>query len=256
MTPSGAQIPLAQLAKINIHKGPGSIKSENSRKTAWVYVDLKTSDIGGWIQQAKQQVSQNVKLPAGYNIVWSGQYEYMVTAAKRLKVVVPLTLVLVVLLLYMSTRSWFNTIVILLAVPFSLVGAVWILYLLNYNISLAVIIGMIALAGVDAETGQVMLLYLENSFDRFKAMGKMNNFQDLWNAVYEGAVMRIRPKFMTVATDFIGLLPLMWAVGTGADTMRRLAAPMVGGILTSFIMELLIYPIVFLIAKNFTLKFK
>lgn len=249
-TPAGAQVPLAQLADIDIHAGPGEIKSENARKTAWVYVDLKTSDIGGWIAQAREKIDRNITLPAGYNLVWSGQYQYMEAAARRLRIVVPLTLVLVILLLYMSTRSWFSTSVILLAVPFSLVGAVWILYLLDYNLSLAVIIGMIALAGVDAETGQVMLLYLENSYERFRAQGRMNTRRDLWLAVHEGAVMRIRPKFMTVATDFIGLLPLMWAVGTGSDTMRCLAAPMIGGILTSFLLELLIYPVIFYMAKS------
>ncbi len=249
-TPAGAQVPLAQLADIQVVRGPDMIRTENARKSAWIYVDLATSDIGGWIAHAKQAVAQSVRLPAGYSLVWSGQYEYMQEAAARLKVVVPITLVLIVLLLYMSTRSWFQTCVVLLAVPFSLVGAVWILYLLDYNLSLAVYIGMIALAGVDAETGQVMLLYLDSSYDRFKAEGRMRNSSDLWHAIHDGAVMRIRPKFMTVATDFIGLLPLMWAVGTGADTMRRLAAPMIGGMITSFILELLIYPVIYMMAKR------
>jgi len=249
-TPSGAQVPLAQLADIQIVGGPDMIRTENARRSAWIYVDLKTSDIGGWINHARQAVDETVKLPAGYSVVWSGQYEYMQAAARRLKLVIPITLALIILLLYFSTRSWFQTCVVLLAVPFSLVGAVWILYFLDYNLSLAVYIGMIALAGVDAETGQVMLLYLDNSYDRFKAEGRMRSRQDLWNAIHEGAVMRIRPKFMTVATDFIGLLPLLWVAGTGADTMRRLAAPMIGGILTSFILELLIYPVIYLMAKR------
>ncbi len=252
-TPSGTQVPLAQLASIEIVRGPDMIRTENARKSAWIYVDLKTTDIGGWINHAKQAVDQSVKLPAGYSIVWSGQYEYMQAAARRLKVVIPVTFVLIVLLLYMSTRSWFQTSVVLLAVPFSLVGAVWILYFLDYNLSLAVYIGMIALAGVDAETGQVMLLYLDTSYDHFKREGRLRNPGDLWAAIHDGAVMRIRPKFMTVATDFIGLLPLLWAMGTGADTMRRLAAPMIGGMITSFIMELLIYPVIYLQAKRFEL---
>lgn len=253
-TPFGAQVPLAQVARIGVAAGPDMIRSENSRKTVWIYVDLNTSDIGGWIAEARRRVAEHVPLPSGYNLAWSGQYEYMQAAAARLRVVIPLTGVIIVLLLYINMRSWFQTCVVLLAVPFSLVGAVWLLYLLDYNLSLAVYIGMIALAGVDAETGQVMLLYLHNSFDRFQSEGRMNNKQDLLTAIHDGAVMRIRPKMMTVATDFIGLLPLMWAAGAGADTMRRMAAPLIGGMITSFIMELLVYPVIFLIAQRMRLR--
>jgi Cu(I)/Ag(I) efflux system membrane protein CusA/SilA len=253
-TPLGAQVPLAQLATLSVHKGPPMIKSENARKTAWIYVDLTTADVGGWVDHAKRIVAERVTLPAGYNIVWSGQYEYMEATAKRLRILIPLTAVLVILLLYIHSRSWFRTCVVLLAVPFSLVGAIWILYFLDYNLSLAVYIGMIALAGLDAETGMVMLLYLENSYDRFKAEDRMRNGDDLWHAIHDGAVMRIRPKTMTVATTFIGLLPLLWAAGTGADTMRRLAAPMIGGLATSFVMELLVYPVIFLVAKRFEFR--
>jgi len=253
-TPAGAQVPLTQLAEVRIVEGPPMIRSENSRKTAWIFVDLTTTDVVGWIDRAKALLAERVEIPAGYNLVWSGQYEYIQEATSRLKFIIPLTAVVIVLLLYLHSRSWFRTVVVLLAVPFSLVGAVWILWLLDYHLSLAVFIGMIALAGLDAETGMVMLLYLDNSYERFKAAGRMNSIGELWDAIHDGAVMRIRPKTMTVATTFIGLVPLLWAEGTGADTMRRLAAPMIGGLTTSFIMELLIYPVIFMVAKQFELR--
>lgn len=249
-TPAGDQIPLEQLADIRITGGAAMIRSESARKTAWIYVDLTTSDVMGWIDQAKELLDRRVSIPPGYNLVWSGQYEYVAAATARLKILVPLTLVFVILLLYIHSRSWFRTCVVLLAVPFSLVGAIWLLYLLDYNLSLAVIIGMIALAGLDAETGMVMLLYLDNSYEKLKAQGRMRSRQDLWRAVHDGAVMRVRPKTMLVCTTFIGLLPLMWADGAGADTMRRMAAPMIGGLATTFVMELLVYPVIFYFGKR------
>ncbi|RMF73516.1 MAG: efflux RND transporter permease subunit, partial [Planctomycetota bacterium] len=253
-TPGGAQVPLAQLAEISIHKGPPGIKSENARKTAWIYVDLTTSDVGGWVERAKQRVAQTVRVPPGYNLVWSGQYEYIQAANRRLMVAVPAVFVLIVLLLYASHGSWFDTCVVLLAVPFSLIGAIWFLYFAGYNMSLAVWVGLIALAGLDAETGMVMLLYLHNSYDRFKAEGRMRNLSDLKAAIHEGAVLRIRPKTMTVMTMLFGLLPIMIGTQTGSDVMKRLAAPMFGGLLTSFVMELLIYPVIFLVAKQWELR--
>jgi Cu(I)/Ag(I) efflux system membrane protein CusA/SilA len=252
-TPDGAQVPLAQLADIQIHKGPPSVKSENARKTAWIYVDLTTSDVGGWVERAKQVVADKVPLPSGYSTVWSGQYEYIQAANQRLMIAVPAVFVLIVLLLYLSHGSWFDTCVVLLAVPFSLIGAIWFLYFAGYNMSLAVWVGLIALAGLDAETGMVMLLYLHNSYDRFKAEGRMNNLADLRAAIHEGAVLRIRPKTMTVMTMMLGLLPIIIGTQTGSDVMKRLAAPMFGGLLTSFVMELLIYPVIFLVAKQFEL---
>ena len=252
-TPSGAQVPIGQLAEIKIHKGPPMIKSENARLTSWVFVDIAGLDVGTYVANAQKAVADMVDLPAGYSIVWSGQFEYMQAARKRLMVVVPLAGVLILLLLYMATKSWLRVIIVLLAVPFSLVGATWMLYLLDYNLSLAVWVGVIALAGLDAETGLVMLLYLDNSFDRFVAEGRMSNTTDLWHAIHDGAVQRIRPKTMTVMTTFIGLFPLLWASGAGADTMRRLAAPMIGGLATSFVAELLLYPVLFYLAKRFTL---
>jgi Cu(I)/Ag(I) efflux system membrane protein CusA/SilA len=187
-------------------------------------------------------------------LVWSGQFEQIQEANQRLKWAIPLTLIIIVMLLYAATASWFRVCVVLLAVPFSLVGAVWLLWLLGYHLSLAVWVGMIALAGLDAETGLVMLLYLDNSYEKFKADGRMRNSDDLRQAVHDGAVKRIRPKTMTVAAAFIGLVPLLWASGTGADVMRRLAAPMLGGLFTSFLMELLIYPIIFFVAKGFLMQ--
>ncbi len=248
-TPSGAQVPLAQLADIAISKGPPMVKSENARLTSWVYVDIAEIDVGTYVDRAKEVVAREVPLPPGVTVKWSGQYEYMQAAAARLKIAIPLALVGIVLLLYLSTRSWLRVAIILLAVPFSLVGAIWFLWWMDYEMSLAVWVGLIALAGLDAETGAVMLLYLDTSYERFKAEGRLNSREDLWTAVHDGAVKRIRPKTMTVASTFVGLLPLLWADGAGADTMRRLAVPMIGGLGTSFLLELLIYPVVYYLAR-------
>jgi len=253
-TPGGAQIPIGQLADIRVHKGPPMIKSENARLTSWVFVDIAGIDVGTYVKNAQRAVAEQVTLPPGYSIVWSGQYEYMQAARARLMVIVPLAGVVILLLLYGATRSWLRVAILVLSLPFSLVGAVWLLFLLDYNLSLAVWVGVIALAGLAVETGLVMLLYLENSFERYRAEGRMRNTDDLWHAVHEGAVQRIRPKTMTVMTTFIGLVPLMWASGAGADTMRRLAAPMIGGLATAFALELLIYPVLYYIAKRFALR--
>lgn len=252
-TPSGAQVPLGQVAQIESRQGPPMIKSENARPTSWVYVDIAGIDVGTYVKSAQRAVAAQVPLPAGYSIVWSGQYEYMQAARARLLVAVPLAAIAIVLLLYFATRSWLRVGIVLLAVPFSLIGSMWLLYWLDFNLSLAVWVGVIALAGLDAETGLVMLLYLENSHDRFKSEGRLRNRDDLWWAIHDGAVQRIRPKTMTVVTTFIGLVPLMWAEGAGADTMRRLAAPMIGGLATSFLLELLVYPVLFSVLKGFSL---
>jgi Cu(I)/Ag(I) efflux system membrane protein CusA/SilA len=249
-TPTKAQVPLGQLATFTIKGGPDMIRSENARLTSWVYVSLANIDVGTYVQNAQKAVAEKVKPPEGYTIVWSGQYEYMQEANQRLAIAIPMAGVLIILLLYISSHSWLRVCIVLLAVPFSLVGAFWMVYFLGYNLSLAVWVGIIALAGLDAETGMVMLLYLDNSFERFKREGRMRNADDLWWAIHDGAVKRIRPKSMTVATAFVGLVPLLWASGAGADTMRRLAAPMIGGLITSFIMELLIYPVIFYTAKR------
>jgi len=248
--PSGAQIPLGQVAQITRRQGPPMVKSENARLTSWVYVDIAGIDIGTYVRSAQLAVAKQVKLPAGYSIVWSGQYEYMQAARARLLIAVPLAAVAIILLLYFATKSWLRVGIVLLAVPFSLIGSMWLIYWLGFNLSLAVWVGVIALAGLDAETGLVMLLYLENSHDRFKSEGRLRNRDDLWWAIHDGAVKRIRPKTMTVVTTFVGLVPLMWAEGAGADTMRRLAAPLIGGLATSFILELLLYPVLFGLAKS------
>ena len=248
-TPAGAQIPLGQVARLEIQPGPPMIKSENAQPTAWIYVDIAGRDLGGYIAEARRVVADEVALPPGYTLLFSGQFEFWEKTVPRLIVAGLLTLLAIVLLLYMSTQSWLRVGIVMLAVPFSLIGAFWLLWFLDYNLSLAVVIGMIALAGLDAETGLVMLLYLENSFDRFVAEGRMRSREDLWTAVHDGAVKRIRPKAMTVGTTFIGLVPLLWADGTGADVMRRLAAPMIGGLFVSFAMELVVYPILYYRAR-------
>jgi Cu(I)/Ag(I) efflux system membrane protein CusA/SilA len=253
--PSKAQVPLEQLAAFQVRGGPDMIRSENARLSSWVYVDIAGIDVGTYVQQAQRVVASQVKLPQGYSIVWSGQYQYIQEANDRLMLALPMTGVLIVLLLYMASHSWLRVGIVLLAVPFSLLGAFGMVYLMGYNMSLAVWVGIIALAGLDAETGTVMLLYLDNSFERFRKEGRMRNADDLWHAIHDGAVKRIRPKTMTVATAFIGLVPLvLWSTGAGADTMARLAAPMIGGLVTSYIMELLIYPIIFYTAKRLSMR--
>lgn len=253
-TPRMGQVPLEQLAHFDIRSGPDMVRSENARPSSWVFIDIADVDVGTYVENARQAVAEKVALPQGYSIVWSGHYQYMQEANSRLAVAIPMTFVLIVLLLYLGSHSWLRVGIILLAVPFSLVGAFWFTYLLGYNMSTAVWVGIIALAGLDAETGMVMLLYLDNSFERFRREGRMRNAYDLWHAVHDGAVKRIRPKTMTVATAFIGLVPLLWASGAGADTMRRLAAPMIGGLVTSYLMELLIYPVIFYTAKKFAMR--
>ena len=251
-TPTGAQVPIVQLADIRIVTGAPSIKDEGGMLTGWVYVDLDPSrDIGGYVAQAKALVAKDVALPPGYSLEWSGQFEYMQRAKKRLMLVLPLTLLIIFVLLFINTGSLVKTGIVFLAVPFSLVGAVWLLWLLGYNMSVAVWVGIIALAGVDAETGVIMLLYLDLAYEERVRKGKMKTLADLEEAVIHGAVKRIRPKMMTVLCLFMGLLPIMWAstAAAGADVMKRIAAPMVGGIFTSFVLELLIYPAIYTIWK-------
>lgn len=253
-SPTGAQIPLAEVAKVHFKEGPSMIRDENASLVGYVYVDIDPAqiDIGTYVAKAKKLVEANVKVPEGYLIAWSGQFENMERVKERLKVVIPITLALIIFLLYFNTKSWVKTGIVLLAVPFSLIGAVWLLVALGYNLSIAAWVGMIALLGLDAETGVFMLMYLDLSFDDHVKQGKMRNLTDLKNAVIEGAVHRVRPKLMTVAALFMGLVPIMWSVGAGADVMKRIAAPMIGGLFTSFLLELLIYPVVFYIWKEKT----
>ena len=248
-TPNGAQIPIEQVADISLTTGPTVIRTEQAQLLGYVYVDVADRDIGSYVDEAKKVVGQMVKLPEGYSLEWSGQYEYMLRAKARLKLVIPVTLLLVIVLLYFNTRSVAKIFIVLLAVPFSLIGAFWLIYLLGYNLSVAVWVGIIALAGVDAETGVVMLLYLDHAYDKSKSAGRMNSLKDLEGAVEEGAVQRVRPKMMTVMAILMGLLPIMWSQGAGADVMKRIAAPMVGGVVTSFALELLIYPVIFTLWK-------
>jgi Cu(I)/Ag(I) efflux system membrane protein CusA/SilA len=248
-TPSGAQIPLGQIANIRMRTGPGMIRDENGRLSGYVYVDVSGRDIGSYVRDAKQAVADKIKVPSGYELVWSGQYEFMQRVTERLKLVVPITLFLVFLLLYFNTGSAIKTMIILLAVPFSAIGAVWMIYLLHYNMSIAVWVGLIALLGVDAETAVFMLLYLDLAYHEALSTGGIRSFNDLREAIVNGAVKRLRPKVMTVACMLFGLMPIMWSAGTGADVMKRIAAPMLGGILTSFLMELVVYPPIFAIWK-------
>ena len=248
-TKSGAQVPLEQLADIRMVEGPAMLRDEGGMLAGYVYVDIAGRDIGTFVKEAKQVVESKVQVPKGYQLIWSGQYENMERVKERLKVVLPLTGFLIFILLYINTKSVVKTGIVLLAVPFSLIGAVWLLYFLDYNISIAVWVGMIALMGLDAETGVFMLLFLDLAYNDSVREGKMKTKEDLHEAIIHGAVRRVRPKMMTVLASFIGLLPIMWSHGTGADMMKRVAAPMVGGLFTSFILELLVYPAVYFIWK-------
>ena len=248
-TMSGAQIPLEQLADIHLTLGPSMLRDENAMLSGYVYVDITGRDLGGYVAEAKKIVREKLTLPAGYSLQWSGQYENMLRVKERLKVVIPLTIFIIFVLLYMNTKSPVKAGIVMLAVPFSLVGAVWFLYILNFNVSIAVWVGMIALMGLDAETGVFMLLFLDLSYYDMVRQGRMKTFQDLKEAIIHGAVKRIRPKMMTVTAMFMGLIPIMWSLGTGSDVMKRIAAPMIGGVFTSFILELLVYPPVYAIWK-------
>jgi Cu(I)/Ag(I) efflux system membrane protein CusA/SilA len=248
------QIPLAQIATLKLVTGPAMLRNENGMLSGYVYVDVAGRDMGGYVAEAKRVVSENVQLPPGYTLAWSGQYEAMERVRERLKVVLPLTLFLIFLLLYLNTKSTAKTMLILLAVPFSAVGAIWLLYLLGYNMSIGVWVGLIALMGVDAETGVFMLLYLDLAYEERRLAGQMRSVADLREAIVHGAVKRIRPKFMTVATMFVGLAPIMWSTGAGADVMKRIAAPMIGGIFTSFILELVVYPAIYEVWKWHSVK--
>ncbi|MFZ5494293.1 MAG: efflux RND transporter permease subunit [Verrucomicrobiota bacterium] len=245
-----AQVPLRQLADIRVVAAPMGVKSEAAVPNAWIYVDVQGVDIGRYVHLARQTIDRAIatgelKVPAGYSIFWSGQFEYMQRAQQRLLIVVPLTLLIIIFIIYLNTKSWTKTAIVLLAVPFSLVGAFWMLHLFDYNMSVAVWVGIIALAGLDAETGVVMLLYLDLAYDDWKKRGRLNTTADLRDAIYHGAVKRVRPKAMTAAVIIAGLLPILWSHGSGADVMKRIATPMIGGVVTSTIMELLVYPAIF-----------
>ena len=251
--PSGrGQIPMEEIATVELVQGPSMIRDENGLLAGYVYVDFDTSkiDVGSYVEEAKKAVATGTKLPTGYNLVWSGQYENMLRVKERLKLILPITLVLIFALLYMNTKSAVKASIVMLAVPFSAIGAVWLIWILGYNVSIAVWVGMIALMGLDAETGVFMLLFLDLSHEEARAAGRLTTEKELIEAIIHGAVKRVRPKAMTVFAAMIGLLPIMWSTGTGADLMKRIAAPMVGGLVTSFLMELLVYPAVYFLWKR------
>jgi Cu(I)/Ag(I) efflux system membrane protein CusA/SilA len=253
-----AQIPISMLADISYKTGPPSIRNENGQLVGFVFVDITGDDIQGYVDAAQKRISDTVKFPPGYYIQWAGQFEYLKSAEQKLKVVVPFTLLIIFVLIYLNTKSAIKTMIVLLAVPLSLVGAFWFLYFLGYNMSVAVWVGLIALAGLDAETGVIMLLYLDQAWDKFRAAGRMNSMSDLHAAVIEGAVQRIRPKIMTTCAILFGLLPIMWSPVTqsGADVMKRIAAPMIGGVVTSGILQLLLYPAIYVLWRKRHLKTK
>jgi Cu(I)/Ag(I) efflux system membrane protein CusA/SilA len=246
-TPSGAQVPLGQLADLELVSGPAMIRDEGGMLAGYVYVDMTGRDVGGYVEDLKRAVADQVKLPTGYTIAWSGQYEFMERVAKRLQIFIPLTLAIIFILFYFTFRSIAQTLMVMLGVPLSLVGGVWLMVFLDYNMSIAVWVGIIALAGVAAETSAVMLAYLNEACKRRKAAGQLNSLPDLLDTVHQGALERIRPMAMAGLANIIGLLPVMWATGTGADVMKRLAAPMVGGVLSAMLLTLLVIPAVYVI---------
>lgn len=252
-TQTGAQVPLSQLADISIHKGPAGIKSENARKTAWVYVDIRGIDVGTYVKNARKAISEEITLPPKYSIIWSGQFEYMQAAAAKFRIVIPLAIIVIFLLLFFHFKNMTESLVVMLALPFALVGGIWWLYVADYNTSVAVFVGFIALAGLAAETGVVMLVYLDEAIKRYRTESRLNTTGDMNNAILEGAVERVRPKLMTVATTMIGLFPIMIGHGTGSEVMRRIAAPMVGGLISSTLLTLIIIPAIYSIIRGWRL---
>ena len=245
-----AQVPLGQVATIRQTVGPMVVRTEDAQPTAWVYVDVGERDVGGYVAEAKRMVAQTMKLPPGYTLAWSGQYEYMERAKAKMQLVVPATLALVFLLLYFNFRNVSEAFIVMLSIPFTLVGGVWFLWLLDYNWSVAVTIGFLALAGVAAETAVIMLVYLDHAWEARRATGQPLDVRDVYSAVMEGGVERVRPKMMTVASTMIGLLPILWGTGTGASVMKRIAAPMVGGMLSSTVLTLLVVPAIWSLLKQ------
>ncbi|MEE8260394.1 MAG: efflux RND transporter permease subunit [Nitrospinaceae bacterium] len=244
-TPQGQQIPMVQVAKIVIKKGPPAIKSENARLNAWVYIDLKGIDVGTYVQQAKKIIAEKISLPQGYSLIWSGQYEYMERAQARLKLVIPFTLLIIFLLLYFNFQNITESLIVMLSLPFSLVGGIWYIYYLDYNLSVAVVVGFIALAGLAAEIGVLVLVYIDLEFQRKMKTGSITNLHDLREVVFKGISERIRPILMAVSATFAGLLPIMWGSGTGSEVMQRIAAPMVGGMVSATLLTLIVIPAIY-----------
>jgi Cu(I)/Ag(I) efflux system membrane protein CusA/SilA len=248
VTPTGEHIPLSRVASLKFTEGPPMIKTENARLNGWTFVDIRGVDLGGYLESAQDRVAERVKLPPGYSITWAGQYEYMLRVEKKLKLLVPMTLVIIFILLYLTFSNMISALVVMLSLPFALAGGVWYLWLLEFNMSVAVMVGFIALAGVAAEFGVIMLVYLDNALKEHK--GGINRESDLRAAIMEGAVMRVRPKAMTVAVIIAGLVPIMLGTGTGSEVMQRIAAPMIGGMVTAPLLSLLVIPAIYLIWKR------
>jgi Cu(I)/Ag(I) efflux system membrane protein CusA/SilA len=254
-TPMGAQVPISQVADIRIIKGPPAIKSENARKNAWIYVDIKGVDVGTYVKRAQQTVQEKIKLPPGYSLVWSGQYEYMLRAQERLMIVVPMTLLIIFLLLYFNFKNIPETLIVLMGVPFSLIGGLWLMYLLGYNMSVAVGVGFIALSGVATEIGVVLLIYLDLAYNKYRNLhGDQFDRKHLQQAIEEGSALRLRPIMMTVFAIMAGLMPIMWSHGTGSEVMKRIAAPMVGGMVSATILTLIVVPALYGLWKGWGLK--
>jgi Cu(I)/Ag(I) efflux system membrane protein CusA/SilA len=256
-TPGGAQVPLGELATVQVRKGAPSIRTENAMLSAYIYVDTRESDIGSYVHRAQDAVAREVTFPAGTYATWSGQYEYMQRAAAKMRIVIPVTLAIIFLLLYLNFHRVTESLIVMLSVPFALIGGIWLMWLLEYNVSVAVAVGFIALAGVAAETGVVMLIYLDHALQsrarQRQAEGKALDARDIREAVIEGAVERVRPKMMTVVAIMAGLLPIMWSTGTGSEVMRRIAAPMVGGMVSSTVLTLVVIPALYALIKGRTL---
>jgi Cu(I)/Ag(I) efflux system membrane protein CusA/SilA len=254
-TPAGAQVPLGQLASFRFTEGPPMIKSENARPNAWVYVDLDESvDVGSYVQRAQAIIAERVEVPPGYSIRWSGQFEYMERANQRLAVLVPVTLALIFMLLFIHFRNAQEALLLMIPLPFAVVGAVWLLLTLGYNFSIAVGVGLIAVAGLAAETGVVMHVYLDEAVKRHRRAGRLTSVDRLKAALEEGAVDRVRPKLMTVLTTIIGLAPVMIGTGTGSEVMQRIAAPMVGGLVTSTVHTLVMIPALYAVVQGRRLR--
>jgi Cu(I)/Ag(I) efflux system membrane protein CusA/SilA len=257
-TMDGAMIPLGQLARVVVAKGAPGIRTENALLSAYIFVDIRDRDIGGYVRDAKAAVAKQITFPPGYYVTWSGQFEYMERALQKMKLVIPVTLLSIFLLLYLNFRRITETLIVMLSVPFALVGGIWLMWFLNYNLSVAVAVGFIALAGVAAETGVIMLIYLDHAWEAIKTKcrseGREPGVADLYEAVMEGAVERVRPKMMTVVAIMAGLLPIMWGTGTGSEVMSRIAAPMVGGMVSSTVLTLAVIPAIYALVKQWRLR--
>jgi copper/silver efflux system protein len=256
--PNGGTVPLGEVASVRRTQGPASIRTENAQLVGYIYVDVRDRDLGGYVADAQRAVAEKVKFPAGYYITWSGQFEYYERAKERLKVVVPVTLTIILLLLYLNFRRMTETLIVMLSLPFALVGGFWLMWWLGFNLSVAVVVGFIALAGVAAETGVVMLIYLDQAFtersEKAQHEGRKVTHEELYGAVIEGAVDRVRPKMMTVVAIMAGLLPIMWSTGAGSEVMQRIAVPMIGGMVSSTVLTLLVIPAIYAAVKEIGLR--